>query len=153
APIQCASMGHPTTSGFPTIDYYLSSDPMEPADADTHYTEKLVRLPNLAVAYAPPPTEVAAVRREAVGLRPDAVAFWCCHHLPKFHPEFDGVFARIARGAPNAQFVFIASPRGDALTERFQARLARAFAAEGLDMRRHAVFVPRLTTANFLGVA
>ena len=153
APIQCASLGHPTTSGFPTIDHYFSSDPMEPADAETHYTERLVRLPGLAVAYAPPPTEVAAVRREAIGLRPEAVAFWCCQHLPKYQPEFDRVFARIARGADSAQFVFISSPRGDALTERFRARLARAFAAEGVDIRRHVVFLPRLTTAEFLGVA
>jgi protein O-GlcNAc transferase len=153
APIQCTSLGHPTTSGFPTIDHYLSSDLMEPADADAHYTEQLVRLPNLAVAYAPPPTEVAAVRREAIGLRPEAVAFWCCQHLPKYQPEFDRVFARIARGADNAQFVFISSPRGEALTERFRARLARAFAAEGVDMRRHVVFLPRLPTAEFLGVA
>ena len=153
APIQCASLGHPTTSGFPTIDHYLSSDPMEPADAETHYTERLVRLPGLAVAYAPPPTEVAVVRREAIGLRPDAVAFWCCQHLPKYQTEFDRVFARIARGADNAQFAFISSPRGDALTERFRARLARAFAAEGVDIRRHVVFLPRMTTAEFLGVA
>ena len=153
APIQCASMGHPETSGFPTIDYYLSSDLMEPPDAQAHYTEALVRLPNLGVAYVPPPTETAPVRRDAIGLRPDAVAFWCCQHLPKYQPEFDRVFARIARGADNAQFVFIASPRGDAQTETFRARLARAFAAEGLDIRRHVIMLSRLTTPQFLGVA
>jgi predicted O-linked N-acetylglucosamine transferase (SPINDLY family) len=126
---------------------------MEPADAQAHYTETLVRLPNLGVAYVPPPTETAAVRREEIGLRPDAVAFWCCQHLPKYQPEFDSVFARIARGAENAQFVFISSPRGDAPTEQFRARLARAFAAEGLDVRRHVTILSRLTTPQFLGVA
>jgi predicted O-linked N-acetylglucosamine transferase (SPINDLY family) len=153
APVQCGSMGHPETSGFPTIDYYLSGDLMEPADAQAHYTETLVRLPNLGVAYVPPPTETAAVRRDEIGLRPDAVAFWCCQHLPKYQPEFDRVFARIARGAANAQFVFISSPRGDTLTQRFRARLARAFAAEGLDVNRHVVMLSRLTTPQFLGVA
>jgi predicted O-linked N-acetylglucosamine transferase (SPINDLY family) len=153
APIQCGSMGHPETTGFPTIDYYLSGDLMEPADAQAHYTETLVRLPDLGVAYVPPPTETAAVRREEIGLRPDAVAFWCCQHLPKYQPEFDRVFARIARGAGNAQFVFISSPRGDTLTQRFRARLARAFAAEGLDVNRHVVMLSRLTTPQFLGVA
>jgi predicted O-linked N-acetylglucosamine transferase (SPINDLY family) len=146
-------VGHPTTSGFPTIDHYLSSDLMEPADAQAHYAESLVRLPNLGVAYVPPPIETEAVRREAIGLRPDAVAFWCCQHLPKYQPEFDGIFARIARGADNAQFIFISSPRGDALTDRFRARLARAFATEGLDMRRHVIFLSRLTTPQFFGVA
>lgn len=153
APVQCTSWGHPTTSGFPTIDYFLSSDLMEPADAQAQYTEQLVRLPNLGIAYVPPPIAPATVSRAAVGLHPDAVAFWCCQHLPKYLPEFDGVFARIARQVDNAQFVFIASPRGEEVTERFRRRLLRVFAAEGIDARRHVVMLSRLTTADFVGVA
>jgi len=33
AGVQCCSWGHPVTSGLATIDYFLSSDLMEPADA------------------------------------------------------------------------------------------------------------------------
>ncbi len=40
APVQCNSWGHPETSGFPTLDYYLSSDLMEPPDGQDHYTER-----------------------------------------------------------------------------------------------------------------
>jgi protein O-GlcNAc transferase len=153
APIQCVSLGHPTTSGLPTIDYFLSSELMEPEDAQAHYTERLVRLPNLGFAYVPPAIEPTAMRRESIGLRPDAVAFWCCQHLPKYQPQFDRVFARIARRLAAAQFVFIASPRGEEVTERFRRRLARAFAAEGLDAGRHVVILSRLTTPDFAGVA
>jgi predicted O-linked N-acetylglucosamine transferase (SPINDLY family) len=153
APVQCTSWGHPTTSGFPTIDYFLTSDLMEPEDADAHYTEKLVRLPNLGIAYVPPPIAPTPWAREKLGLRADAVVFWCCQHLPKYLPQFDGVFARIARQVDNAQFVFIASPRGEEITERFSRRLARAFAAEGVDATRHVVLLSRLTTADFVGVA
>ena len=32
APVQCNAWGHPDTSGLPTLDYYLSSDLMEPPD-------------------------------------------------------------------------------------------------------------------------
>ena len=153
APVQASSWGHPMTSGFPTIDYFLSSELMEPPDADAHYTEKLVRLPNLGIAYVPPPIAGSTVTREALGLRPDAVVYWCCQHLPKYLPEFDHVFARIAREAGNVQFVFIASPRGDKVTVAFQRRLARAFAAEGLDIARHVGMVGRLLTADFVGIA
>jgi predicted O-linked N-acetylglucosamine transferase (SPINDLY family) len=153
APVQCTSWGHPVTSGFPTIDYFLSSDLMEPPEADAHYTEKLVRLPNLGIAYVPPPIAATSPTRDALGLRADAIVFWCCQHLPKYLPEFDGVFARIARQAGNAQFAFIASPRGEEVTERFRRRLARAFAADGLDAARHVVMLGRLTTADFVGVA
>jgi protein O-GlcNAc transferase len=154
APVQCTSWGHPTTSGFPTIDYFLSSALMEPPDADAHYTEKLVRLPNLGIAYVPPPIAASTLTREALGLRPDAIVFWCCQHLPKYLPEFDGVFARIAREVgSNTQFVFIASPRGEEVTAAFRRRLSRAFAAEGLDVARHVVMLGRLVTADFVGVA
>jgi protein O-GlcNAc transferase len=153
APIQCVSQGHPVTSGFPTIDYYLGSDLMEPPDADQHYTERLVRLPNLGVAYTPPPVVPAVLRRETLGLRADATVFFCCQHLPKFLPQFDGVFAGIARRAAHAQFVFIGSPRGPEITARFQRRLKRAFAAAGLDADRHVVMLAPMNTADFLGVA
>jgi protein O-GlcNAc transferase len=153
APVQCSSWGHPETSGFPTIDYFLSSALMEPPEADAYYTEKLVRLPNLGIAYVPPPIAASTVTREALGLRPDDIVFWCCQHLPKYLPEFDGVFAAIAREVANARFVFIASPRGEDVTARFHRRLARVFAAQGLDSARHVVMLGRLMTADFVGVA
>ena len=53
APVQCNAWGHPDTSGFPTLDHYLSSDLMEPTDGQAHYTERLVRLPNLSIHYEP----------------------------------------------------------------------------------------------------
>ena len=69
ARVQCNSWGHPETSGLPTMDYFLSSDLMEPPDADAFYTEKLVRLPNLSIYYEPVDTEPVEVTREELGLR------------------------------------------------------------------------------------
>jgi protein O-GlcNAc transferase len=54
APVQCMAWGHPVTSGLPTIDYFLSSDLMEPENAQAHYCEKLVRLPNISICYEKP---------------------------------------------------------------------------------------------------
>src|SRR4051812_31677099 len=47
APVQCTAIGHPQTSGYPTIDYFLSGELIEPPEGDAHYSEKLVRLPNI----------------------------------------------------------------------------------------------------------
>src|SRR5262249_8425417 len=63
APVQCNSWGHPDTSGFPTLDYYLSSELMEPPDAEQHYTERLVRLPNLSIYYEPAEPESIHIER------------------------------------------------------------------------------------------
>ncbi|HLG83312.1 MAG TPA: tetratricopeptide repeat protein [Bradyrhizobium sp.] len=149
APVQCCSWGHPVTSGFPTMDYFLSSDLMEPADADAHYSERLLRLPNLSIYYEPADKPVAALDRTQLGLREDAVVYWCCQSLPKYLPQFDEVFARIAAAVPGCQFTFIAFAAGEAVTRRFQERLQRAFAAAGRKASEHCVFLPRLSPDHF----
>lgn len=153
APIQCTSWGHPTTSGLPTIDCFLSSDLMEPADADAHYTERLIRLPNLSVHYTPPAYPPRALERSQLGLRAGSVAFYCAQSLFKYLPQHDPIFPRIAKQVPDCQFVFIAAHRSTTLTERFRQRLARAFATEGLDASRHVVMLPRMDGATFQAVA
>ena len=66
APVQCVAWGHPETTGMPTLDYFLSSDLMEPPDGEAHYTEHLVRLPNLGLCYVPEPVaRTAAEPRRA----------------------------------------------------------------------------------------
>jgi predicted O-linked N-acetylglucosamine transferase (SPINDLY family) len=151
APVQCNSWGHPDTSGFPTLDYYLSSDLMEPADADEHYTETLVRLPNLSIYYEPVEVEPARLERAALGLRPDATVYWCCQSLFKYLPQFDAIFPRIAQGAGDCQFVFLETRKGRHVTNLFLERLGRAFTAFGLDARRHCVVLPYLPRERFHG--
>src|SRR5262249_18408687 len=54
APVQCVLWGHPVTTGIDTIDYFLSSELLDVPEAQTHYTETLVRLPTLPVYYYRP---------------------------------------------------------------------------------------------------
>ena len=54
APIQCMAWGHPITSGLPTMDYFLTSQLMEPSDGQRHYSEKLLELPGLSIEFEPP---------------------------------------------------------------------------------------------------
>jgi len=147
---QCASWGHPATSGFPTIDYFLSSDLMEPPGAEAHYTETLVRLPNLSIAYEAADARPLALDRAALGLRAGAVAYWCCQSPPKYLPQYDGVFARIARAVGDCQFAFIEFAGGPQVTATFRARLDRAFAAAGLKAADHCVVLPRLDPDRFV---
>src|SRR6185312_13619446 len=69
APVQCNSWGHPDTSGFPTLDYYLSSELMEPSESQAHYTERLVQLPNLSIYYEPLDLQPIPISRAKLGLR------------------------------------------------------------------------------------
>jgi protein O-GlcNAc transferase len=149
AAVQCASWGHPVTSGFPTIDYFISSDLMEPPDAAAHYSENLIRLPNLSIYYEPVEVAPAEIDRAQLKLRPDAVVYWCAQSLPKYLPQFDEVFARIAVETPGCQFAFIEFGGGRGVTEMFKLRLERAFGAAGLDAKDHCVFLPRLAPDRF----
>ena len=76
APVQCVAWGQPETTGMPTLDILLSSDLMEPADGEAHYTEKLVRLPNLGLCYLPEPLPAQRMVRAALGLAPDGPVYW-----------------------------------------------------------------------------
>ena len=124
APVQATSWGHPDTSGLPTVDDYLSSDLMEPPDAQAHYTEHLVRLPNLSIWYEPPALTAAALSRSDIGVPQEAVVYWCCQSLYKYLPRFDGIFARIAAAVPDARFLFIEYPHGQRVNAIFRERLA-----------------------------
>lgn len=152
APAQYASWGHPTTTGYPTIDFYLGADGMEPSDADARYTETLVRLPGLSTSITVTPFTGVPLDRRACGVPDDVVLFWCGHSLAKHLPRHDGVFAAIARRAPATMFAFVSHPGASGPTERFRARLHRAFAAEGLDADARCVFLPELTAADYRAV-
>lgn len=126
APVQCVAWGHPVTTGLPTIDYFLSSELMEPEHAQEHYSETLVRLPNIGVAYPKPYIPPVVKSRWDYNLPDDAVVYLCCQAPFKYLPQYDYVLAEIARRVPEAKFVFL---RGTLLKER----LKQAFAAVGLN--------------------
>jgi protein O-GlcNAc transferase len=149
APVQCTSWGHPETSGFPTIDYFLSSELMEPADAQDHYMENLVRLPNLSIYYEPPVARPAVLDRAELGLRSTATVYWCGQSLSKYLPQFDPVFPRIAREAGDCKFIFVEFPGAPHITDLFRNRLERVFAAFGLRAANHCVILPRLDSGRF----
>ena len=146
APCQFTAWGHPVTSGAAEMDFYLSSDLMEPADAQAHYTERLVRLPNLAL-YLEEPKERPASGK-SFGLPEGRVLYGCLQSLFKYVPRYDSVYPQIAREVPDALFVFIEG-LAPYMTEIFRHRLETAFAAEGLDASRHVLFLPRQSGRDF----
>lgn len=149
APVQCVGWAHPITSGSPMLDYYLSSDLMEPDDAQDHYTERLIRLPGLGVCYPKPmiPRPLLGKSRADFGLGDDRVLFLCCQSIFKYLPQHDDLFVRIAKRFPSAQFVFLAF--NEMVARDFQARLRRAFADEGLEASDYCVVLPQLGTFDY----
>lgn len=151
APIQCMLWGHPVTSGLPTIDYFLSSNLMEPENAQNHYCEQLVSLPNTGICYEKPLVPQTMKSRSAFHLREDAVIYLCCQSLFKYLPQFDSIFAQIAQRVPLAQFAFISHPVA-AVNAQFKTRLSRAFASFNLNYEDYCVVLPRLERRDYFNL-
>jgi predicted O-linked N-acetylglucosamine transferase (SPINDLY family) len=148
APVQCVAWGHPVTTGLATMDYFLTSAMMEPADGEDHYTETLVRLPNLSIAFpVPAPAAAGTLARD-----PDAdnadVVYFCAQSFYKLLPQFDPLYPRIAARVPAARFWFIAH-KSDHTTQVFRARLERAFAAYELDAWAYCTIRPQVDQQGF----
>ncbi len=147
--VQCSTWAHPVTSGLSSIDYFLSSDLMEPENAQEHYSETLIRLPHLGTCFEKPVLPPQKRRREEFGLRQGAVVYLTCQYLGKYLPQYDYLFAAIAKRVPNAQFVFLALPNA-AIARQFQQRLAQAFSAYSLNAEDHCLILPQLDYQDYL---
>jgi predicted O-linked N-acetylglucosamine transferase (SPINDLY family) len=151
APIQCKGWGHPVTTGLPTIDYYLTSDLMEPEDADGHYSETLVRLPNLALCYRPPQLPTPPKTRTDLGLPNDRFIYLSTQSIFKYLPQHDDIYPSIAKAVPRACFVFLGNESA-AATAKFKLRLAKAFSAFELDAEAYCFFSKRLNFKDFMSL-
>ncbi len=122
APIQATSYGIPATSGLPTIDAYLSSKFVEPPEAQQHYRERLLVLPTLFSVQERAKLVRPATRAE-FELPEDANLYFFPQRLLKFHPDCDGLFAKILERDPQALIVALQSrkqPHNETLRERLR---------------------------------
>ncbi len=149
APVQCVSFGHPDTTGIGAMDYFISNDLFETADAAEHYSERLIllrELGTLAYYYRPRPPQVMK-RREDFGLPAGANLYLCPQTLFKVHPEFDAMLAGILRADPRGRVVLIRSKVSN-WVELLAARFRRAMP----DVAERIVFVPAQDLGGFLNL-
>ncbi|NMC31913.1 MAG: glycosyltransferase [Veillonellaceae bacterium] len=105
APVQCVLVGHAATTGLPTIDYYISGD-FEAPNAQDHYREKLVKLPNLGAAQMYPPfPPTGKLTRQDFELPEEFVLLVSCANGIKHGCQRDKLLVRILQQAPNAMIV------------------------------------------------
>jgi protein O-GlcNAc transferase len=152
APIQITTLGHPVTSGLPTVDYYLTSELMEPEDGQEHYTEELIRLPYSSIYYVPLQFKPRPIEKSRLGIEKDQTMFWCCQSLYKYLPQYDIVYPRIADRTKRCRFVFIADPSSSAIASVFRLRLRDAFAQFQMNYEDYCVFVPFVDAEGFMGM-
>jgi len=148
APVQALLIGHPCTSGIPSIDYFVSNVYQDGERAQDHYSERLVRLPKIAVHVAPTEPPDQPMSRAALGWAEDLHYYVCPMMLQKIHPDFDGALAEILRRDPEGQVVLFA----DAARPLWHQQLGERFARTMPDVADRIVFRPFAPKHEFLSI-
>lgn len=109
---QAMTWGHPVTTGLPTMDVYFSSQLMEPENAQAHYREELVLLPNAGVVYPWPMGNGRKRNRKDLGLPGGHLAIMA-QNLMKCLPQHDFMLREIAERTGNPIVMLRALARGE----------------------------------------
>jgi protein O-GlcNAc transferase len=145
APVQVATWGHPTTTGSPTMDYFLSSRLLEGADAADHYCEKLLLPDNLAIRFPRPELEGPPRSRDFFRLPAKRRLYLCPQTLFKFHPAFDDVLGGILEADPDGHLVVL-----QGRVSNWTARLTARWAKRLPDADRRVHWLPAQPRPDFL---
>ena len=150
APVQCAAWGHPSTTGSREIDWFISTEDMEPAGAQAHYGERLALLPGLGTRYAVPRSDTAG-DRSAFGIPEDRTAYFVPQSLFKIHPDNDELIAEVLARDPAGVAIMFPSSQED-LTQAFVARFGRSLERRGLDIRERVRFLSFVPHGAYLRI-
>ncbi len=148
APVQCTSWGIQVTSGNPQVDYYLSSELVEPDDASSHYTEHLVLARTLLTFQQRGSLGDSPKAREHFGIAPDRHVYLCAQQLGKFHPDFDPILAGILRGDPQAVIVVTKDRYGGFIADQLRQRFAATIAG----VADRILFIPAQPPGDYLSL-
>ena len=148
APLQYTSWAWPLTTGIPAMDFFLSSDLVEPADAAHRYRENLITMPgNMFTWTTPPEPPSRPPTRGDFGLPERANLYLCAQNPRKIHPDFDPLVAAILERDPLGRVLLIGSQEG-AETAPLRRRLQRRLGP----LAERITLLPRQSRQRYLGL-
>jgi predicted O-linked N-acetylglucosamine transferase (SPINDLY family) len=129
APVQVTHFGYPNTTGLAAMDYRITDAfAGPPGRTEAFHTEELVRLPEVAWCYQPPPApEVGPLPALAAG----HLTFGSLNNLAKITPQAVAVWSRLLQAAPGSRLLLLAG-----VGDRTDQRLREAFRRHGVDEGR-----------------
>jgi protein O-GlcNAc transferase len=144
ARVQCVMIGHLMTTGIPNMDYFISSELVEPKGAQGHYSETLIQLKSMPCCMRRPSLPARPKSRRDFGLPEERILYVVPMRLQKIHPDFDPILAEILRRNPQGEVLLFKDPRNlwhEELEKRF-----RKTVPDGLERIR---FLPWLNDDDF----
>ncbi len=107
APVQCACLGWPLTTGIPNVDYFVSSELLEPENGEEHYTETLIKLKRLPFYYYRPPVPELIKPKSAFAVNENQKIYLCAQNLRKLQPDFDNLASSILKKDKNGILLLV----------------------------------------------
>jgi len=149
APLQIASWGHPLTTGLPHIDLYFSGELLESPTADSHYRERLIRLPSTGCCTTPFHTTAEPIPElQADILKRSGVRFIIAQTVYKFEPADDQLYVDIASLVGDCTFILLRDRDNAWAMDKVVARLERTFIERGLNPKQHLLVIPWQTSVG-----
>ena len=143
APVQVTWNGYANTTGMLAVDYRITDARADPPGMTEHlHTEKLVRLPEIYMAFSPPATspDVSAAPVATTG----RITFGSFNALSKVTGGVITVWSEILRRLPESRLLMFTVPSG-----RTRDRIVGEFATRGIAHTRLEL-IPRLPFPEFL---
>ena len=147
---QVVFWGHPETTGLPSIDCFISADLFEGEGSEQHYSEKLVKLPNLGSHYSALKTEAQFFDLRSRLIHQDQPVLICPGNLYKYSPEHDWVWVEIAKRVGPCNLIFFS--KNDQWESVFRQRLERIFVQNNMELKNHIVFLRWVSPAQFKSI-
>lgn len=126
APLQCVTLGCGYTTGIPEMDYFISTNTVEPGDCEAHYSERLIRFDTAPAYLYRPETAFPLKERPHFGFTEADHIYACPQTLFKIHPDFIEPIGEILRGDLRGQLIMVegfAPAWNERLMRRFQEKI------------------------------
>ena len=132
APVQVAYMiGHGCTSGLSAIDAFLADDMLAPPGAETVFSEQLLRLPRIPLAYRPPEGMPPVVPLPVAST--GCITFGYFGRTVRLNDGVIEAWCRILHAVPGSRLVLNSAPFAE---EAGREDWAARFAAHGIGTER-----------------
>lgn len=143
APLQVTWNGYANTTGMAMMDYRITDFYADPPGMTEHlHSEKLLRLPEIYMAFRPPAASPEVAPPPILGR--GYVTFGSFNAISKLQPQMIELWSRILSALPAARLMIFTAPEG-----RTRERLREAFECNGVGPRR-LDFRQRLPFREFL---
>ncbi|WP_413172057.1 tetratricopeptide repeat protein [Anabaena azotica] len=133
APIQATYLGYFSTTGLPSIDYWITDQILHPHDTQEKTSETIWRLPRCYVGYEPLKTAPKVV--ELPYKKTGVFTFASFNNLRKLTPETFALWSEILKAVPHSRLV-LKCASSDVFSSLVAEKIQTPFVEQGIDPKR-----------------